>query len=586
MNQDILNLYKKAQKGGLNAQEVFWLEGQAAAHPCFGMAYMILARHHYRNQSTIKNKALLKAAAYANNRSLLRHYLEDTLIQPKSRPIPVSEMKPILEKKEAESTASTGPDLKKQETPAQPPVEKPEVQLEASAPVVESAISENSEVGTVDAEIHQPETEALLTEAEPTEQAPAADIAQSDAEIEATAESIVESSAQEPTPETVADAPATEIETVPATEAVIQPTPPQVNWFLNMRVKLRADKYKSLGNRLRVSVANHVPALVPTASAEPAEAIAAPIEAAAEPIAEVQIPENSVQSEISAETVVAEPILDTSVNETTVETNSQSSQIESIDSKIDSNTELSTKIDEVEKTSHLLDSSTTIVNVADPETKVKKTVPDKEYEIGAFSSFTFLSDGESDDSEEVIEAELATLDAVEFQRSDLFGGSGEIIFEENDRIIEISVSPEALNKYFKGRLPGEQPISFGEFTIEFDTFELRTAEPRTSGHPKEVAVEANAGAEQEQPRKKVDDILEKFIENEPSITRGKAAASPSGDLAKNSCHIDDEWVTETLARIYEKQGNRNKAVKIYDKLRLRFPEKNGYFADLIEKLKQ
>lgn len=586
MNQDILNLYKKAQKGGLNAQEVFWLEGQAAAHPCFGMAYMILARHHYRNQSTIKNKALLKAAAYANNRSLLRHYLEDTLIQPKSRPIPVSEMKPILEKKEAESTASTGPDLKKQETPVQPPVEKPEVQLEASAPVVESAISENSEVGTMDAEIHQPETEALLTEAEPLEQAPAADIAQSDPEIEATAESIVESSAQEPTPETVADVPATEIETVPATEAVIQSTPPQVNWFLNMRVKLRADKYKSLGNRLRVSVANHAPALVPTASVKSAEAIAAPIEAAAEPIAEVQVPENSVQSEISAETVVAEPILDTSVNETTVETNSQSPQIESIDSKIDSNTELSTKIDETEKTSHLLDNSATIVNVAAPETKVKKTVPDKEYEIGAFSSFTFLSDGESDDSEEVIEAELATLDAVEFQRSDLFGGSGEIIFEENDRIIEISVSPEALNKYFKGRLPGEQPISFGEFTIEFDTFELRTAEPRTSGHPKEVAVEANAGAGQEQPRKKVDDILEKFIENEPSITRGKAAVSPSGDLAKNSCHIDDEWVTETLARIYEKQGNRNKAVKIYDKLRLRFPEKNGYFADLIEKLKQ
>ena len=93
-------------------------------------------------------------------------------------------------------------------------------------------------------------------------------------------------------------------------------------------------------------------------------------------------------------------------------------------------------------------------------------------------------------------------------------------------------------------------------------------------------------ATKEQPKKKVDEILEKFIENEPSITRGKAATSPTGDLAKNSCHVDEEWVTETLGRIYEKQGNRNKAIKIYEKLRLRFPEKSDYFADLIVKLKQ
>ena len=62
---------------------------------------------------------------------------------------------------------------------------------------------------------------------------------------------------------------------------------------------------------------------------------------------------------------------------------------------------------------------------------------------------------------------------------------------------------------------------------------------------------------------------------------------PSGDLAKGSNHFqDDEWVTETLAKIYEKQGNKSKAIKIYEKLRLRIPEKNDYFVSLIEKLKQ
>ncbi|MBK9451019.1 MAG: hypothetical protein IPN95_16750 [Bacteroidetes bacterium] len=138
MIQDVLTLYKKAQNGGLNAQEVFWLEGQAATHPCFGMAYMILARHHFRNQSTIKNKSLLKAAAYANNRSLLRHYLEDTLIQPKVRPIPVAEMRPILEKKTAEVISPTVAEASsKPSEPVENKVQNPAQTEDSIVPVAE-----------------------------------------------------------------------------------------------------------------------------------------------------------------------------------------------------------------------------------------------------------------------------------------------------------------------------------------------------------------------------------------------------------------------------------------------------------------
>ena len=44
--------------------------------------------------------------------------------------------------------------------------------------------------------------------------------------------------------------------------------------------------------------------------------------------------------------------------------------------------------------------------------------------------------------------------------------------------------------------------------------------------------------------------------------------------------------TETLAEIYASQGYYDQAIKIYSKLILAYPEKNTYFATLIEKLKK
>lgn len=50
--------------------------------------------------------------------------------------------------------------------------------------------------------------------------------------------------------------------------------------------------------------------------------------------------------------------------------------------------------------------------------------------------------------------------------------------------------------------------------------------------------------------------------------------------------IGDDFVTETLAKIYAEQGYVSRAIKVYEKLSLQDSKKSVYFASLIENLKK
>jgi tetratricopeptide (TPR) repeat protein len=83
------------------------------------------------------------------------------------------------------------------------------------------------------------------------------------------------------------------------------------------------------------------------------------------------------------------------------------------------------------------------------------------------------------------------------------------------------------------------------------------------------------------------DLIDKFILTNPRIEPVKEKTGTLQiDISKPFTEERGGFVTETLARIYANQGYYSRAIDIYEKLSLKFPEKSSYFTSQIEKVKE
>ena len=94
---------------------------------------------------------------------------------------------------------------------------------------------------------------------------------------------------------------------------------------------------------------------------------------------------------------------------------------------------------------------------------------------------------------------------------------------------------------------------------------------------------------QEVPQLKGQQLIDSFIEQESGrIVLNETPEYTPEEVLSDMLEKDneEEYFTETLARIYVKQGRYSKALEIIKRLSLAYPKKNAYFADQIRFLEK
>ena len=156
------------------------------------------------------------------------------------------------------------------------------------------------------------------------------------------------------------------------------------------------------------------------------------------------------------------------------------------------------------------------------------------------------------------------------------------------------------NKSNKVSPSGSRTISLIDDFLDSIPKEEAPADKKRKPTPADAAVDYVAYLMEVEPESQVmpgeipqmpgQDLIDSFI----NIDKGKFTLadvplpeSPEEKEPENTSEgVEEEYFTETLARIYIKQGRYSKALEIIQRLSLQVPKKNAYFADQIRFLEK
>lgn len=115
-------------------------------------------------------------------------------------------------------------------------------------------------------------------------------------------------------------------------------------------------------------------------------------------------------------------------------------------------------------------------------------------------------------------------------------------------------------------------------------YQLESADTSEAQELGEIAEAINKKETSENQENK--DLIDEFIQKTPQRIGKDSTSAKNINMAASSTTEQEEFMTETLARIYVNQGYYQKAIKAFQKLSLKYPEKSIYFARQIDDVKK
>ncbi len=162
-------------------------------------------------------------------------------------------------------------------------------------------------------------------------------------------------------------------------------------------------------------------------------------------------------------------------------------------------------------------------------------------------------------------------------KDESFAENGQLKKPESDKT-ELTVEKNQVQDFSEKELSASSPSEFYQNEKHSFIEWLRL----TSEGQRRNTVNSNVTEE----KKKKFELLDKFIEKNPKIVPTEGEGGLEINI-KDSIKLDKEEVmTETLAKIYLEQKKYKKAIKAYEILSLKNPEKSSFFADRIEAAKK
>ncbi len=210
-----------------------------------------------------------------------------------------------------------------------------------------------------------------------------------------------------------------------------------------------------------------------------------------------------------------------------------------------------------------------------PELKKEPPVTEIKKETPIVKEKTTIEDSEKVINEKVTSGEISAAEALlqkiaEKKKRIQQEKIEEERKKEEEKQKEVEAVDELIKKSSEQKEEKETPAVTIEKKEEKTSLKTKTEETPTK---------------KEAPASKSKNLIDNFIEKVDTLERiGSKEPKIKGDISKESTVESEEIMTETYADLLIQQKNYQKAIEVYKKLILKFPEKKTYFAIQIKKV--